>query len=192
MRFQQAFHLTRLFAPVFLLSAFVCSAVDGASASDRPAIGPTGVIVQSKFGGQIFGFDIDQASNEGILCEAQTLDSGHTLAAVETFNQTTGALIRVLRKTQRNDDFLSLGVVGSSVGLVEREHEVSFLNVVRSYLTVNPLTANKFNGTWTPPLGTDHMLSNISRNQGVPNIAVYAQDTNRYFSSVHLYFKRGR
>jgi hypothetical protein len=180
-RFHQAFPLTRLFAQIFLLWAFVCSAVDGASASDRPAIGPTGVIVQSKFGGQIFGFDIDQASNEGILCEAQTLDNGHTLAAVETFNQTTGALIRVLRKTQRNDDFLSLGVVGSSVGLVEREHEVSFLNVVRSYLTVNPLTANKFNGTWTPPLGTDHMLSNVSRNQSVPNIAVYAQDTNSTF-----------
>ncbi len=60
----------------------------------NPAVGPTGVIVQTQFGGQIFGFDIDQASNEGILCEAQTLDDGSVQAAIETFNQTTGAIIK--------------------------------------------------------------------------------------------------
>ncbi|HEY2714538.1 MAG TPA: hypothetical protein VGI60_18660 [Chthoniobacterales bacterium] len=180
-RFRLVFYVTKLFLQVFVFSVFAFSAADATLASERPAVGPTGVIVQSQFGGQIFGFDIDQAGKEGILCEAQTLDSGDTLAAVETFSQTTGAIIRVLKKIQKNDDFLGLGVVGNYVGLVEREHEVSFLNVVRSYLTVNPLTANKFTGTWTPPLGADHMLSNVSRNQGVPDIAVYAQDTNSTF-----------
>jgi len=84
----------------------------------NPEVGPTGVIVQTKFGGQIFGFDIDQASNEGILCEAQTLDNNRIHAAIETFDQRTGAIIKIIRETQNHDDFITLGVVGNSVGLV--------------------------------------------------------------------------
>jgi hypothetical protein len=147
-----------------------------AKSPEKPAIGPTGVIVQSRFGGQIFGFDIDQAGEEGILCESQNLAGGKVLAAVETFDQTTGRIIRVLRKTQTHDDFLTLGVAGRGVGLIEREHPVGFLDVVRSFLTVNPLAANKFTGRWTPPLDDQHLVSAISRNQGVPNVAVYAMD----------------
>jgi len=144
--------------------------------------------VQSKFGGQIFGFDIDQAGNEGILCESQDLPGGRVLAAVETFDQTTGAIIRVLKKTQTHDDFITLGVVGNSVGLIEREHVVGFLNIVRSFLTVNPLTANKFTGQWTPPLDNQHLVSAVSRNQGVPIVSVYAMDLVHFrpvvFSSI--------
>ena len=150
----------------------------------KPAVGPTGVIVQSQFGGQIFGFDIDQASNEGILCEAQTLDNGRTHAAVETFDQTTGAIIRVVRETQGRDDFVTLGVVGNSVGLVEREHIVSFLNVVRTFQVLDPLRHNRFTGTWTPPVGTDHLVSMVSRAQGIDNVAVYAMDVSSNFKPI--------
>jgi hypothetical protein len=75
-------------------------------------------------------------------------------------------------------------VVGNSVGLVEREHEVSFLNIVRTFLTVDPLTANDFTGMWTPPLGNNHIVSNVSRNQDIPNIAVYAQDIDSSFRPI--------
>src|SRR5207249_3943307 len=90
------------------------------------AAGPTGsVIVQDRFGGQILGFDIDQASDEGVLSEYRDLRNGNVLAAVETFSQTTGQIIKVVLRTRRQDDFVTLGVVGNSVGLVEREHAVS-------------------------------------------------------------------
>ena len=46
-----------------------------------------GVIVQDRFGGQILGFDIDQAGEEGVLTEYQTLDNGNVLAAVETLRR---------------------------------------------------------------------------------------------------------
>ena len=140
----------------------------------NPAVGPTGVIVQSQFGGQIFGFDIDQAGNEGILCEAQTLDNGRVHAAVETFNQKTGAIIKVVRETQVRDDFVTLGVVGSSVGLVEREHSAGGLRVIRTFMTLDPLSLDRFTGVWTPPVGTDHLVRQVSRTQGSPNVAVYA------------------
>src|SRR5204863_1773075 len=82
----------------------------------RPAAGPESVIVQSEFGGQIFGFDIDQAGNEGVLSEAQTLDNGAVMSAVETFSQKTGEIIKVVVQGKRRDDFVTPGVVGDSVG----------------------------------------------------------------------------
>src|SRR6266581_2052914 len=148
----------------------------------NPTAGPAGsVIVQDKFGGQILGFDIDQASDEGVLSEYQDLDNGNVLAAVETFSQTTGRIINVIAKTQKHDDFVTLGVVGNSVGLVEREHEVSFLHVVRTFLLLNPLNLNQVTGRWTPPVGTDHLVSLVSRNQGTSNNAVWAMDVSSNF-----------
>lgn len=119
-----------------------------AAAALAPLAAPNGsVIVQSMFGGQIFGFDIDQTGNEGVLTEAQTLPGGKVLAAIETFDQTTGAIIKVVRQTQSHDDFVTLGVFAPSAGLVEREH----------------------------------VVSNVSRNQGNETVAVFVQDNTGNF-----------
>jgi hypothetical protein len=139
------------------------------------------VIVNTKFGGQIFGFDIDQNGAEGILSEAQTLSNGQVLAAVETFDQKTGKILTVLAKTQTQDDFVSLGVVGASVGLVEREHVIKFLDVQRTFGVVNPLSGNKATGRWTPPLGKTHLLNQVSRNQGGTSNAIFAEDNSGNF-----------
>jgi hypothetical protein len=160
---------------------FTLHTVQAGPRQSDPSVGPTGVIVQTQFGGRIFGFDIDQASNEGILCEAQTLDNGKVQAAIETFDQTTGAIIKVIRQTQTHDDFAALGVVGSSVGLVEREHSAGGLRVVRTFNTLDPLRRNRLTGEWTPPVGTDHLVTQVSRTQGTPNVAVYALDLSSHF-----------
>ncbi len=152
-----------------------------ADASQPNAVGPTSVIVHSKFGGQIFGFDIDQNGTEGVLSESQPLTNGNYLAAVETFDQATGKILNVVVKTQTQDDFITLGVVGKSVGLIEHEHVVSFLNVQRTFNVINPLSANKFTGRWTPPIGTKHLLSEVSRTQGSSNSAVFAEDNSGNF-----------
>ncbi len=148
----------------------------------NPTAGPAGsVIVQDRFGGQILGFDIDQAGDEGVLSEYRDLNNGNVLAAVETFSQTTGQIVKVIVRTRRQDDFVTLGVVGSSVGLVEREHPVSLGNVVRSFLLLNPLNLNQVTGRWTPPVGTDHLVTLVSRNQGTSNNAVWAIDVSGNF-----------
>lgn len=146
--------------------------------SDPPA---TPVIVHSKFGGQIFGFDIDQNGTEGVLSEAQTLSNGNVLAAVETFDQKTGKILKVLVKTQTMDDFITLGVVGTSIGLIEHEHVIKLLDVQRTFQVINPLSGNTFTGKWTPPLGAKHLLSEVSRNQGSTNVAVFAEDNSGNF-----------
>jgi hypothetical protein len=148
----------------------------------KPIVGPTGsVIVEDRFGGQILGFDIDQAGDEGVLSEYRDLNNGTVLAAVETFSQTTGQIIKVIMRSQTHDDFVTLGVVGNSVGLVEREHPVGLRNVVRTFAFLNPLSLNHVTGRWTPPVGTDHLVTLVSRNQGTSNNAVWAIDVSGNF-----------
>jgi hypothetical protein len=72
-------------------------------------------------------------------------------------------------------------VVGSSVGLIEREHVISFLNVQRTFNVINPVSGNKFTGKWTPPIGTKHLITSVSRNQGSSNNAVFAEDNSGNF-----------
>lgn len=176
-----AFHFVRIQGLQFaaIVSLFLLPNMSAAQNAART--GATSVIVQSKFGGQIFGFDIDQNGTEGILSEAQTLSNGNILAAVETFDQTTGKILSVLAETQTQDDFVTLGVVGNSVGLVEHEHVVSLLNVQRSFGVIDPLSGNKVTGKWTPPIGPKHLIHSVSRNQGTENNAVFAFDNSGNF-----------
>jgi hypothetical protein len=130
-------------------------------------IGPGSTIVHSQFGGQIFGFDIDANGTEGVLSESQDVGGGKFLVAVETFDQASGAIVKVVKKLQTKDDFLTWGVVGSGIGLVEREHVQGIYVKKRIYELLNPLAANKFTGTWAAPLNFNDIITGVSRNQGV-------------------------
>ena len=154
-----------------------------ATESAERFIGPGTVIVHSKFGGQIFGFDIDQSGTEGVLSESQNVGGGQYLVAVETFDQSTGNIITVVTRLVSKDDFVTLGVVGSSVGLVEREHVRGIYVVKRTYQLMNPLSANAFTGTWTPPIDSKHIIepTGVSRTQGVANVAVFVEDNSGGF-----------
>jgi len=144
---------------------YVCFAGLIASASraaqSKPAVGPGSVIVHSQFGGQIFGFDIDPNGKEGVLSESQSLPGGNYLTAVETFDQTTGQIIRVISMSETQDDFVTLGVF-NSVGLIEHEIVVGFLDVVRKFHVIHPLDANQFTGSWTPPINQQHIVGKVS------------------------------
>jgi hypothetical protein len=62
----------------------VLTLIPARAGESKPAVGPGRLIVTSKFGGRIFGFDIDPNGNEGILSESTPLPGGKYLAAVET------------------------------------------------------------------------------------------------------------
>lgn len=148
----------------------------GQEASDagaRPAVGPNGVVVQSQFGGQIFGFDIDPDGTEGVLTEAAFLPSGKLLAAVETFDQATGQILKVVKRRTGKDDFVTLGI-GNGIGIVEWEHVKGIFVDSRTYPILNPLSGNKVTGEWTPPLEKDDIIISIRGNQGARKIAVFA------------------
>ena len=155
-------------------SAAQASGEQVAALPARAAIGPGTTIVHSQFGGQIFGFDIDQSGTEGILSESQDIGGGKVLAAVETFDQATGQILSVIQKLESKDDFLTMGIVGTSVGLVEREHVKGIFVAKRIYDVLNPMDANKFTGTWTAPLASDDIVLGVSRNQASKTTAVLA------------------
>jgi hypothetical protein len=97
---------------------------------------------------------------------------------VETFDQKSGKILNVVTETQSQDDFLTLGVTGTSVGLVEHEHVVSLFNVQRTFNVLNPLSSNKVTGNWKPPIGKGFLVEEVSRNQGGTTNAIFAQGPN--------------
>ncbi len=151
-----------------LTALLICAGPSGARAQ-APS---HATIVHSAFGGQIFGFDIDQTGTEGVLSEAKDLGGSKVLAAVETFDQTTGTITKVIAKTETKDNFLTLGVTGPGIGLIEREHVKTIYVSKRIYDEIRPLSANAFNGKWMPPLKADDIVLGLSRNQGGDTAAV--------------------
>jgi hypothetical protein len=177
-----------------ILASFLCAGFEQATAqqlqpnaheaanvgsSESAQTGPGSVIVKSFYGGEIFGWDIDDNGTEGVLTEAEV--GGSNLAAVETFDQSTGKIIKVVKKVTNGDDFITLGVVGTSVGLVEEEIVKGIYVHSRTYRTINPLSKNAFKGKWKPPIGTKHIITQVSSTQGTPEAAVFAMDNSGEF-----------
>lgn len=179
----QCFQICTL-ALACLIQVTVPTRSEAQSAIEVKPVGPGKILVHSKFGGQIFGFDIDQNGTEGVLSESQLLSNGNDLAAVETFDQATGKILKVVSAIQSADDYLTLGITAGSVGLVEREHVQGIYVVKRYYGELNPLSGNKFTKLWTPPLTGDDIIIGISRNQNSSTTAVlYFQNTGNDFNS---------
>jgi hypothetical protein len=76
-------------------------------------------------------------------------------------------------------DYVTFGVF-NSVGLIEREREISFLHVRRSFRVIDPLDANKLNGAWSPPLER-HIITKVKGMLGSPDAAAYAMDVSGGF-----------
>ena len=165
----------RLFFRVLAIA--LCSVAGLAAAQTAPTRSPKGpgkIVVHPKFGGQISGYDIDQNGTEGVLAEQKTLANGDTLSAVETFDQGTGKILKVIRKgvTQFDDDIV-IGIVGTSTGIVLHEHAVAH-GTVRTYHLISPLDANKYTGIWQPPhYDSNDIVSGVSHNQGATEAAFF-------------------
>jgi hypothetical protein len=165
----------RLF--VRILTIALCSLSCLAAAQTAPTRRPKGpgkIVVRPKFGGQFSSYDIDQNGTEGVLTEQKTLKNGDTLSAVETFDQKTGKIIKVIRKgvTQFDDDIL-MGIVGTSTAIVLHEH-VAVHGVVRTYHLISPLSTNRYTGVWKPPhFDNKDIVFGVSHNQGAVNAAFF-------------------
>jgi hypothetical protein len=160
------------------LSGFFCfaNAQISSEASELPK-GPGKAIVHPKFGGTIFGFDIDRNGTEGIFSEA--IGSGECPYATETFDQATGHIIKVVRKGKSagcGDDDVTWGIVGSSVGLVEHQHSPTFDHLQMTFLVLNPLGSNEVTGSWVTPEKKTAEIWGVSRNQGTPTNAFQVYD----------------
>jgi hypothetical protein len=182
-------HASRLISAATLLCLlfFAAAGRSAAQTSDhsQPAIGGTNIFVNTALGGFILGYDIDQTGKEGVLAESFALPGLKQNVAVETFDQKTGKIIKiVIQQMDTKNDFVSLGIVGSSVALLEFEHVTNLYVDGRKYGTINPVDSNKIGPAWTPPLTTDDIISSVSEDQGQANTAImFFDNTGNTFNS---------
>lgn len=133
------------------------------------------VIVHAAFGGQILGYDVDQNGSEGMLSEWILSGNGdQIIIAIETFDQKTGK-VRIVKKIEQPDyagDFITLGVLGTSIGVVERQYSDPYIYKT-TYDLLDPLDGNKISGQWKPGLREiDNHIQEMSESQGSSTTAV--------------------
>ncbi len=155
----------------FALLVLVCVFVPaGTAQTAKPA---PGTFVKTALGGFILGYDIDQNGTEGLLSESLTLSDGNFNVATETFDQTTGKILKIVsQQTETKNDFVTFGIFGTSVGLVEQEKSRGIFVDKRLYATMNPVSGNKFTGKWTPPLTKNQLIIGVAPSQNATNTAL--------------------
>jgi hypothetical protein len=103
-----------------------------------------GPVVSSQFGGQIFGWDIDQNGNDGVLTE--TVLGSQVTNAIETFDESTGKITKVVQKQQRiNADVEPVvdAIAGSDVGIVDVARQSQQFERNDDFDLINPVTGEK-------------------------------------------------
>lgn len=151
----------------------------------KVGLGPA--VVHTALGGFILGYDIQQNGSEGLLAEALTLANGKNDVAVETFDQKTGKILKIV--TQQSDtynDYVALGIFGNGVGLAEEQLSHGEFVTKTVYGTMDPLSGNQVTGRWTPPFTKDDIIISAPDAQGSPNTAVLYFDNGGNFDSFVL------
>jgi hypothetical protein len=145
-------------------------------AADRP-VGP-GAILTAKFGGPIFGWSIDENDNDGILTQVSSLSDPYT-SYVETFDQTTAKVVKVVRKQKSGPNGIHElavdAILANDVALIDVERD-DMKTLLRHdvYYVMAPVTGNKVTGTWTRPPGKDFLIYDIADQQTDPDAVMAA------------------
>ncbi len=160
----------------------------GTLASAQAAKPSPATFVKTALGGFILGYDIDQNGSEGLLSESLTLSDGNFNVATETFDQTTGKILKIIsQQTETKNDFVTLGIFGTSVGLVEQEKSKGIFVDKRVYGTMNPLSGNKLTGRWTPAFTKNQLIIGIAPSQNATNTALLvSQGFNSFVMSSNV------
>jgi len=156
------------------------------AAAAPPAVGPGPVVVRTAFGGFILGYDIDQSGTEGLLSEALTRADGRHDIAVETFDQRTGAILKVVRRQiDSRNSYSTFGIFGAHVGLTEFEHVSKLYVDGRRWALMDPVDGDRVTGEWTPPFSAPQdIVSTLAPAQGVDGtVALGFRNTASDFSS---------
>jgi hypothetical protein len=124
-----------------------------ASLVARAAPPGLGAVLTTQDGGQVFGFDINQNGDDGVLASAQDKPGG-VLVSVETFDQNSGRITRSFKRELGNrNEYAVDGIFAGDTALIT--HYVTPKGTIyaqRFYDVMSPVTAQRFTDTWTPPL----------------------------------------
>ncbi|MBV8372295.1 MAG: hypothetical protein JOY69_03465, partial [Candidatus Eremiobacteraeota bacterium] len=131
----------------------------GISAHHAAGLGP---VLSTSDGGQIFGFDIDQNGNDGVLASATS-----ARISVQTFNQITGKIVKNVgviggKKVQNGNDYVANGIFAGDVALIDYQKAgIPGQTPTKDiYKVMNPVTGNAFTSKWTPPGADVNVIQN--------------------------------
>lgn len=142
------------------------SALEGANV--HRGAGALGPVVTSEFGGQIFGWDIDQNGNDGLLTETAFETSGKVINAIETFDQSTGQIVKIVLKNERasaNVEPVTGAIAGGDVGIVDVERLRADFKRDDYFDLINPVSGNTITGQTQPPGALGVVPSFVTNNQ---------------------------
>jgi hypothetical protein len=212
--------LRRVAQPAYLVAlAILLSACGGPGLPPQPLprpgadvhrrTGALGPVVTSQFGGQIFGWDIDQNGNDGLLTE--TVLGSQVTNAIETFDETTGKITKVVRKTERLNASVEPvvdAIAGSDVGIIDVERDGTNPLERHDYFDLmNPVTGNKITGHSKPRRVSGIVPNFVTNNQtsssqvmmavypdksGDDEVGLYTYDTARNVWGKRLDFPKRR
>jgi len=183
------------------LLASACAAAGAPSTAALPHKVGLGKVLTTKDGAQIYGFDIDQSGGDGVLASGGYVGNDFVIS-VETFDQNSGRITRsfATHNSARNSYGVD-GIFFGDVGLVT--HYIipkGQIYARREYDVMNPVTAGKFTGSWTPPLkdvdiklAAENQATSTSvvyaielKKQDVPDLLVSDVATNTFGKVIHL------
>jgi hypothetical protein len=137
-----------------------------------------GAVLNTKDGGQVFGFDINQTGNDGALASSRgTNKPGVFVVSVETFDQNTGAITASFaNSTGTTNSFLFDGILAGDVGFVTHfEVPKGQVFAKHFYNLMNPVTANRFTGAWKAPVPNTNIMQTAS-NQSTTQNVLFTED----------------
>lgn len=133
-----------------------------------------GHVLTTKDGGQIYGFDIDQNGSDGVLASAG-YQGNNLIVSVETFDQDSGKITKSFATHDGARNSYSVdGIFAGDTALIT--HYIvpkGQIYARRVYDLMNPVTAKKFTGRWTPPL-KDINVNEAAENQATSKSVLLA------------------
>ncbi|MGC9991979.1 MAG: hypothetical protein ABSD52_06265 [Candidatus Cybelea sp.] len=138
-----------------------------------------GPVVESKFGGEIFGWDIDQNGNDGVLTETIVQQSGMDLNAIETFDLSSGQITKVVQKRiqPNSTEPVVRAIAGSDVGIIDVEHDPG-LQRNDTFDLISPVSGNKITGHSKTPHPVNIVPNFMTNNQASSSQVMFAAFDN--------------
>jgi hypothetical protein len=136
-----------------------------------------GKALSSADGGQIFGWDINESGDDGVLSTSQDVGENAYKVSLETFDQNTAKITKVFgRHTGSKHSYLMDGIFAGDIALITHYvvPEGQFY-AKRRYDLMDPASDGQITGAWTPPIRKFDVDQN-AENQATSTSVLYGFD----------------
>jgi hypothetical protein len=135
-----------------------------------------GPVITSAHGGAIDGWGIDENGRDGVLSEVFSRGRFSLITTVETFDQSTGAITKVVAKQQSvsgNKKFVVASMLAGDLGLIDdRRYQRDGRR--DTFYVLSGVEGGVFIGRWTPPVAHNFSIASVADQQTNPVVAILA------------------